>query len=69
MSILDEFVNDSHLGLLNDTNDETKVAQEEADMNAGDVKKHNNKIDALIANKQDEKLRNLSVKELEKLRK
>ena len=48
---------------------DTLVAEQESRKNAADIKKHNAEIDALIAEKQGEARRGLSIEELEKLRK
>lgn len=48
---------------------QSKVEDNNALLEAKDRKEHNAKIDALIAEKQDEELKGLSVKQLEKMRK
>ena len=48
---------------------ETKVKDNEVASKAAETRAHNQKIDELIAKKQDEELESLSVKELQKLRK
>ena len=47
----------------------TKTAEAEALRNAAQIKAHNEKIDAIIARKQEEELESLSLEDLEKLRK
>lgn len=47
----------------------TKKADSEALRDAAEIKAHNQKIDALIAEKQEGKLREMSIEDLEKLRK
>ena len=47
----------------------TKKTEAEAIRNEADKKEFNNKIDALIARKQDGKLEEMSIEDLEKLRK
>lgn len=47
----------------------TKKEEAKAISDARETKEHNAKIDALIANKQEQNLANLSIDELEKLRK
>jgi len=47
----------------------TKKKEAEELRNAADIKAHNQKIDALILEKQENNLKNLSVEELEALRK
>jgi len=47
----------------------TKKRESEELRTAAEVKAHNQKIDALIAEKQDGQLREMSIEELEKLRK
>jgi hypothetical protein len=47
----------------------TKKKEVEERRNAADIKAHNQKIDSLIAEKQEGKLREMSIEDLEKLRK
>lgn len=47
----------------------TKKKEVEELRNAADIKAHNRKIDSLIAEKQEGKLREMSIEDLEKLRK
>ena len=47
----------------------TKVEEAAAAADANEIKRHNTRIDELIAQKQEEELKSLSVEELEKLRK
>ena len=47
----------------------TKVEREESDLSDLERKQHNEKIDSIIARKQEQELENLSIKELEKRRK
>jgi hypothetical protein len=47
----------------------TKKSESEALRDAATIKAHNQKIDALIAEKQDNKLKDMSIEDLEKLRK
>jgi hypothetical protein len=48
---------------------QTKVDQEEAAKEAQENKQHNAKIDSFIAAKKDEKMSNMTIAQLEKLRK
>lgn len=47
----------------------SKKKESEELRNAADIKAHNQKIDSLIAEKQEGKLREMSIEDLEKLRK
>jgi hypothetical protein len=47
----------------------TKKKEADELRNAADIKAHNQKIDSLIAEKQEGKLREMSIEDLEKLRK
>lgn len=47
----------------------TKKKEMEAKRDAAEIKAHNQKIDALIAEKQEGKLKEMSIEDLEKLRK
>jgi hypothetical protein len=47
----------------------TMKKEQEDLLNKHEIKKHNEKIDALIAEKKDGQLRDMSIEELEKLRK
>lgn len=47
----------------------TKKKEAEEIKNAADVKAHNNKIDTLISEKKEGQLRDMSIEDLEKLRK
>lgn len=47
----------------------TKKKEADELRNAADIKAHNHKIDSLIAEKQEGKLREMSIEDLEKLRK
>lgn len=60
--------NQLRFNILKDVYLTRKKDMEEA-RNAADVKAHNQKIDALIAEKQEGQLREMSIEDLEKLRK
>jgi len=47
----------------------TRVEEQDELANAGEIKRHNNHIDELIAKKKDEELANMSIENLEKMKK